>query len=205
MKNGKEHVIVADIDETLVNSVTRHVEWLTREGLKRGWSPIPTLPQVLALGGTRNAYKHVPEYDQLNLEMRTNPEFNMGLQPIDGVIDAIPMLSNLLVAYLTTRPMSLQHISQSELCKLGFPKKPVICRPEVVDLRHTEEWKLWTLMQLVELTGKKAIMIDDNPKMHSTIVAANHPKIVSIPFAGPITPKNIGAQSWKDIMKKLGE
>lgn len=203
MNNCKEHVIVADIDETLVNSVVRHVEWLTKEGVKRGWKNIPTLSQVLALGGTRNAFKHIPEYDQLNLEMRTDPVFNTDLQPIEGVIDAIPLLSTMLAAYLTTRPMSLQHISKSELLKLGFPDKPVICRPDVVDLCHTEEWKLWTLMQLVELTGKKAIMIDDNPKMHRTIVAAKHPHIVSIPFAGPITPKNIGARSWREIVRQL--
>ncbi len=199
MNPCKELSVVSDVDETLVNSIARHVERLTIAGQQHSWPKIPTYDEVIRAGETHNAYKHIPEYPALNEQMRFDREFNAGLEPISGAIDAIPFLNVTLRAYLTTRPQSLAQLTADELGTLGFPDRQVICRPNSVDLSRTEEWKLWILMQLAQEVGGRVVMVDDNPKMHRKIQSAQIRGIESILFAGPITPPNIGAKNWKQI------
>lgn len=200
--------IVQDCDECLVNSVQRHWEMLSLVGPKFfGWSSqdLPTYEQICERGGTHKAYAHFGEsYTFLNEQMRFNPNFNARLPEIHGAKEALRKLAPGLLAYLTTRPKSLEKMTKKELSRARFPQREVIARPEHIPLEQTSAWKLEELERLVKKHKKTMVMVDDSLSMHNAIVAASHPMIHSILFKGPITPKHERALDWNQIVELFG-
>ncbi|MDH5532826.1 MAG: hypothetical protein OEX81_00165 [Candidatus Pacebacteria bacterium] len=196
----KEIIIAQDIDECLFNSVKKHYQELTKIGKKLGWTNLPTYEEVCLLGGTHGAYGKQTGYWEINEEMRNSSEFNQGLEPIEGSLEALTLLQSMLGIYLTTRPENLTLITEEELDEAGFPKREVVCRPKSIPLEHTTEWKLDVLRYLAQ--EKTATMIDDSMSLHNAILKANDPRIETVLFQGPMTPKGKG-KTWKKIREEL--
>jgi len=196
-------VIASDVDEVLVNSAKKHHRILIEEGKKRDWSNVPSYEEMLALGGTHQAFAQYPGYWELNEAMRNNPDFNRGLELIPGALEVSNFLGSILFIYLTTREEHLARVTHEELVNNGFPDVPVICRPKGIPLKDTSSWKLDVLRGVAEATGKKVNMIDDSISLHGVIKAAEDPRLGTILFAGPITPRGNGEKTWPQIKQML--
>ena len=116
-----DFLVVSDLDEVIFNSIEEHQRQLTQLAEKKGEIEIPTLPEVLAVGGTHQAYQRFPWYQEANGAMRNSPEFNSGLPLMPGAREAIASFEAALHGYLTTRPETLTELSRKELIKNGFP------------------------------------------------------------------------------------
>jgi phosphoglycolate phosphatase-like HAD superfamily hydrolase len=199
-----EKAIVLDIDETLFNSVEKHVRILNRIGERFGCKNLPNYQEVLAVGGTNNAYDHFSWYRDMNARMRDADWFNKGLEVIEEALEAMTYLESMVAFYLTARPARLANTTYDELVKNGFPDREVICRPDHVPLEHTTPWKLAVLENHIQGTDTQAVMVDDSHSLHSAIKKRNNPQVATLLYAGPITPRGNGEVTWKQIPTKIG-
>ncbi len=192
-----------DVDETLFNSVSKHVEILTTAGRKFGWKNLPTYEDVLRAGGTHKAYGHFPGYWEVNELMRNAEWFNRDLEIIESALDALVYAGAMVAVYLTTRPESLSTVTHQELVKHGFPDRPVICRPDSVPLEKTTEWKLAVLEDLSRSQQARMVMIDDSVSLHDAIKKRRHSGVGTLLYAGPMTPRGNGEVEWPEIPKRV--
>lgn len=201
-----EHIlVVSDIDETLLNSVAKHHQELTKLGQQKNETrPLPTYEELLAAGGTHKAYQQFEWYPEANEQMRNSPEFNKGLERIDGSLPAMLLLAPILLKYLTTRPEHLAELSSQELVRSGFAKRPVVARPNHIPLAETNDWKISVLEEDAKIHDKKIVMIDDSPSLHRAILSLGNPLITALLFQGPIT-NHREAKTWKRIMHFFSE
>jgi hypothetical protein len=196
----KDTFIVSDIDETLVNSVEKHVTVLNKHYAGLGFE-VPNYDQVCSVGSTHLAYKHLPEYKILNEQMRNDSEFNSGLALIDGALEGLTALESILFFYLTTRPETMQKTTEQELADLGFPNREVVTRPKNIPLKYTSEWKIDVLDQASQQAQAIMVMIDDSLSLHHQILRIKNEYVRSILFDGPVTPPHANKKNWNEIVK----
>jgi hypothetical protein len=190
--NSSGVCLVVDIDETLLNPLPR---WAERVNSHFGWNI--ELSQVEPAGGWDNYLEKHPDYSTFAVfadTLRADPEFNFGLDPIDGAVDALKILGELpgvrVGCYLTTRPAPVANATAADLRRLGFPAAPVIARPENVDRAHTVEWKTSELERLLADEPGTVVVIDDNLALGRRLCERNEHAarpIVGIVFLGPLT------------------
>lgn len=184
--------LVVDVDETLLNPLAR---WAERVNDRFGWHI--EVAQVEMAGSWDNLMIDHPQYDAFSTFadfLRADPDFNYGLDPVDGALDALENLCGLpnvtLGCYLTTRPVRVAQSTTSDLRRLGFPAAPVIARPEGVDRSCTIEWKISELEHLLKTEPRKILIIDDNLGLGERLCERNEHamrSIISIVFLGPLT------------------
>lgn len=184
--------LVVDIDETLINPLPR---WRERVNGHFGWNIEQW--QVELAGGWDNVLIDHPDYGLFSTfadALRGDPEFNFGLDPIDGARDAMENLSNLpnvnVGCYLTTRPAQVARATTADLHRLGFPSAPIIARPAGVSRADTAKWKIRELERFLENEPRNVIVIDDNLRLGQRLCDRNaHATrfIVGIVFLGPLT------------------
>jgi len=184
--------LVVDVDETLLNPLPR---WAERVNDRFGWDV--DLSQVELAGGWDNLLAEHPDYDAFSTFadfLRADPEFNTGLDPIAGALDAMGVLCGLprvrIGCYLTTRPFRVADATGADLRRLGFPSAPVIARPDGVDRADTVEWKVGELEHLLKSEPGEVVIIDDNLGLGRRLCERNEhasKAIVSIVFLGPLT------------------
>lgn len=201
---NREKTVVLDIDETLFNSVEKHVRILNRIGDQFGCQNLPTYQEVLAAGGTHNAYDHFSWYRNMNERMRDADWFNKGLEVIEEALEAMTYVDAMVAFYLTTRPARLANTTYDELIRHGFPDREVICRPPEIPLELTTPWKLAVLENHVQGKPKQAIMIDDSHSLHEAIKKRNNPQVATLLYAGPMTPRGNGEVTWQQIPSRVG-
>jgi hypothetical protein len=194
---GKQ--VALDIDETLLNSVEKHVRVLNLVGQALGWKNLPTYDQVIALGGTHKAYGDYPGYRELNKQMMKGRWFNDSLQIIEGALEAMGFLEAQIAIYLTTRPKQLAKFTREQLKKLGFPDRDVIARPSSVKVENTSQWKMDVLKDLSGKHNAPVVMIDDSISLHHVIKDSNHPGVKTVLYAGPMTPRGNGEVTWPEV------
>jgi phosphoglycolate phosphatase-like HAD superfamily hydrolase len=200
----KEKALVLDIDETLFNSVKKHVDILNRIGERFGCKNLPTYQEVLAAGGTHNAYAHFSWYRDMNERMRNASWFNKNLEVIEEALEAMTYVGAMVAFYLTTRPARLANVTYDELVRNGFPDREVICRPPQIPLEHTTPWKLDVLEKYIQGKPKQAIMVDDSHSLHKAIKQRKNPQLATLLYAGPMTPRGNGEVTWPQIRLLLG-
>lgn len=184
--------LVVDVDETLLNPLNR---WAERVNDRFGWQI--EVAQVEKAGSWDNLMVDHPDYDTFSTFadfLRADPDFNYGLEPVEGALDALGDICNLpnvkLGCYLTTRPARVAESTSSDLRRLGFPSAPVIARPDSVDRACTVEWKVNELEHLLKTESRKILIIDDNLGLGERLCKRNEhavKSIVSIVFLGPLT------------------
>jgi hypothetical protein len=198
--------IAQDVDECLVNSVPKHALMTPVVARKMGYTSLaqvhPSYEDMMTSGGSHKVFGHLEGYAQVNEFLRNDPDFNRGLKPLPGAIDALNLLQRNLSVYLTTRPAHLARLTLEELVENGFPERRVITRPNDVPVDRTSEWKVWMLGELSRADGLAKVMIDDSAKMHTAIKDKRSPKIRGILYDGPITPRGMGL-SWEEIADLL--
>lgn len=210
--------LVVDIDETLLNPLAR---WAERINDRFGWDI--DLSQVEQAGGWDNYMMDRPDYATFAAfadYLRADPEFNSGLDPIEGAADALRTLCALpnvrLGCYLTTRPDRVVKSTAEDLRRHGFPTARIIARPPDVDRAHTVEWKVSELERLLTDEPGTVVVIDDNLALGRRLLERNERAerpIISIVFLGPLTVSEVrsaGISSrpedhfyvadWKDII-----
>lgn len=191
-ENASGVYLVVDVDETLLNPLTR---WAERVNDRFGWHI--EVAQVETAGSWDNLMVDHPDYDAFSTFadfLRADPDFNYGLDPVEGALDALGGLCDLpnvtLGCYLTTRPAQVARSTTSDLRRLGFPSAPVIARPDSVDRAFTIEWKVSELEHLLKTESKKILIIDDNLGLGERLRERNAhavESIISIVFLGPLT------------------
>lgn len=191
--------VLLDVDETLVNSVKKHVLFLNHMGPLLGWKNLPSYDEVLVAGGTHKAYGHFPHYWELNDQMVKAHWFNEGLEMIEGALDAVTLLQATVVAYLTTRPENMTELTHQQLVALGFPNREVIARPPSIPMKDTSVWKFAELKNISGLKGDAVVMVDDSASLHHLIKEKQHPDIKSVLYAGPMTPRGNGEVTWPEV------
>ncbi|GLY02793.1 MULTISPECIES: hypothetical protein [Actinoplanes] len=184
--------LVVDIDETLLNPLPR---WAERVNRRFGWDIASS--QVEPAGGWDNYLAAHPDYPAFSVfadTLRADPEFNSGLDPIDGAVEALTSLGDLpgvrVGCYLTTRPAPVAAATAADLRRLGFPVAPVVARPESVDRARTVDWKTGELERLLTTGPGQVIVIDDNLALGRRLCERNAhaaTPIVGIVFLGPLT------------------
>lgn len=192
-----------DVDETLFNSVSKHVRILTEIGKRFGWKNLPTYEEVLSAGGTHKAYGHYPHYMEVNEMMRNAEWFNRDLEVIDEALNAMFYADAMVSFYLTTRPDSLTAVTYEELIKHGFPDREVICRPGSVPLEKTTEWKLSVLEDRAKNEQARMVMVDDSVSLHEAIKKRKTQRVGTLLYAGPMTPRGNGEVAWPEVLKKV--
>lgn len=204
-------VIAADLDETIWATIDDHVR-IMRAALRMAGVPkilIPTLEKAERQGGTR-AFKYLfKNYPRANEVMRNHPRLNKNLHLIDSetpsILNQAATLGYPTILFITTRQDSLESISQQELIINGFPKAPVLARPERIDLSLTAEWKLENLVAVADRIPGTIFMVDDNLAMAKAIEQRNHPKVKPLVFQGPVTPTNhkYPSATWPTFIQSL--
>ena len=184
--------LVVDIDETLLNSLPR---WAERINNRYGWSV--DVAEIERAGGVDNFMMGHPDYAAFAAfadGLRADPDFNVGLDPIDGATEALRELCGLpnvrLGCYLTTRPSRVVAATAHDLRRRGFPPAPIIARPFDVPRAHTVEWKVSELERLLKDEPGTVVVIDDNLALGRRLRERNHHAkrpIVSIVFLSPLT------------------
>lgn len=205
-------VVVLDLDEVIYNAARKHHRLLNAAYTMAGCNNnLPSYEEFCALGGSDNAYTHIPSYPRLNEVMKSDPRFNRNIPLLDEEVPSI--LSEILriegvtpIMYLTTRPARLASLSKEELLKSGCPDLPVLARPDTVPFERTSSWKLERLREIVTFTSGHVVMIDDSFSLAKAIEETDNPKIHSFLFAGPVTPKDGNAKvTWQTLPQKLEE
>lgn len=198
--------LVSDIDETLLNSAIKHAGETKRLGVLLGFpqfSEINLTPEeIVGLGGAKNVFGELEGYLEVNRFLMNDPEFNRGLEPIDGAVEALNFFESSLAFYLTTRPKHLTTLTAQELENAGFPDRPVIARPDSVPVEQTAKWKLWTLTEIARNEGR-TLMIDDSQNLKNTLDRKNLSNVHGILYKGPITENVPNALTWEQITKLL--
>lgn len=194
-----EKRVVLDVDETLLNSIRKHVTVLNLLGPALGWKNLPTYEQVLEAGGTHKAYSHYPHYWEVNDHMTKAHWFNEGLDMIEGALDAVTLLEANIVLYLTTRPKKVEKLTRKQLLQLGFPDREVIARPSSVPIQKTSEWKLAELKKISGRRGEPVVMVDDSISLHHLIKQSKQKNVKTVLYAGPITPRGNGEVTWPEV------
>ncbi|NCN87435.1 MAG: hypothetical protein GW941_00915 [Candidatus Pacebacteria bacterium] len=202
-----EKLIAQDVDECIFNSLDKHYAMYKAVAEERNNILVPSLEEVIRLGGTHVYFGQFDWYEEMNRQNRNDEGFNRNQESIPGSLEALTFLDSQLAVYLTTRPESLKLVTKEELDKKGYPDKRVICRPPEVDFRRTTEWKTWMLAQLAKEFQTQMLMIDDSVHLHSHLNRAklNGSKglLDTILFAGPMTPRGNGELSWEQITHAL--
>jgi hypothetical protein len=199
-----EKLIAQDVDECIFNSVDKHYATYKAIAEQRNNVIVPSLEDVIRMGGTHAYFGQFDWYEELNKHNRNDEGFNRGQEQINGSLEALTFLQSQLAVYLTTRPQQLERVTKEELDAHGYPDRRVICRPKEVNFKKTTEWKTWMLAQLAKQFQAQMLMIDDSVNLHQHL---NHAKmngskglLDTILFAGPMTPKGNGEMSWEQIM-----
>jgi hypothetical protein len=211
--------LVVDIDETILNPLARWAERINQHlGLNID------LAQVERAGGWDNFMMDRPEYATFAVfadSLRADPDFNSGLDPIDGAADALRTLCQLpnvrLGCYLTTRPTGVVDSTAGDLRRHGFPVAQIIARPPDVDRADTVEWKVSELERLLKDEPGSVVVIDDNLALGRRLLERNeHAErpIISIVFLGPLTVSEVRSEGissqpeahfyvaeWNDIIE----
>ncbi|MDH5532812.1 MAG: hypothetical protein OEX81_00095 [Candidatus Pacebacteria bacterium] len=203
----EKKLIAQDVDECIFNSVDKHYLHYKKEAETREGIVVPSLEEVIRLGGTHAFFGQFEWYAQMNKDNRNDEKFNRGQERIDGSLEALTLLESQLAVYLTTRPESLLRVTQEELDKYGYPDRQVICRPKEVNFKKTTEWKTWMLAQLAMQFQAQMLMVDDSINLHQHL---NHAKLNgskglldTILYAGPMTPKGNGEMTWEEIVSLM--
>jgi len=205
-------VTILDLDEMVFNTVAKHVRIL-RLAARMSHAEenrLPTLDDTLKSGGTK-AFKTAgwKNYDQVNEVMRNSPHFNHHIPLIDENTPAILAQAAKAgfptIMYLTTRPQSVEPVTQTDLARLNLPDVPVLARPDHIDLSQTTEWKLKTLITVADRIPGTVVMVDDSISLIRAISEKSHPKLRSLLFQGPITPTEHAETSttWPTFIQSL--
>ena len=159
--------IALDIDETLA----RTNELFFRVLFERFGNPenISVEDAILKYKTSHEVpYWQTPEVQAFLGEIRRDAKFNLGTKPIQGAKEAIQEISKHTecLCYITARTESLREATEQWLELYGFPKIPVIMRPNDIDDAHMTIWKGPTLEYLYPaILG----IIDDNPSFTHTV------------------------------------
>lgn len=149
--------VVVDIDDTLAESALSCAEAILNE------FPDSTSRTARSLIEQYRQPGAVPFWQQSEIQKRiawyfNNDAFIRSLTVIEGAVEGIKSLtrSEQLAFYITSRPQSLQTVTQEWLEEQGFSQAPVLTRdPLVTD----PDWKL---QYLVEHFPNMSAIIDDS-------------------------------------------
>lgn len=137
-------------------------------------------------------------------DKRNSNEFQKELPLIENANHFLHEINKLIpvAAYITIRPERVREGTEHWLAKHGFPKAPVICRPNEISSKEGNKWKAKVIKEL----SKNIIgFIDDNPEIanllseeYDGLILHFNKKIIS-------HPKIINCPTWKDIHEKIRE
>ncbi len=191
--------IVSDIDETVVDTVGRHVGFVTRAAQLAGFKgTLPTLDEIKAAGGTAE-YARIfgmtaGEWEEIMIRVRERRFVNEKADLYHQ--DTVQTLLNggELLGFLTAKPGTDRTLAATQrdlIHRLGFPDRPVILRPNSVPLSQTSEWKIETLAAIKGTTPKGIVLVDDSLSTAKAIIEHNRKAgavdIMQIVYKGPLT------------------
>jgi hypothetical protein len=195
--------IVSDIDETVVDTVGRHVGFVTRGAQLAGFKgALPTLEEIKAAGGTAD-YARVfgmsgDEWEEIMKLVRERRFVNEKAALYHP--NTVQTLLNCgeLLGFVTAKPGTDRTLAatQRDLTqRLGFPERPVILRPTSVPLSQTSEWKIDTLAAIKGTSPKGIVLVDDSLSTARAIAAHNHKAgktdLMQIVYKGPLTVSSL--------------
>lgn len=191
--------IVSDIDETIVDTVGRHVGFVTRAAQLAGFKgALPTLEEIKAAGGTAD-YARVfgmtpDEWEEVMIRVRERRFVNEKADLYHQ--DTVQTLMNggELLGFLTAKPGTDRTLAATQkdlIHRLGFPEKPVILRPNSVPLSQTSDWKIEMLAAIKGTSPKGIVLVDDSLSTARVIAGHNQQAgnigIMQIVYKGPLT------------------
>lgn len=205
--------IILDFDQNVACGFRKLYDGHIVEGKKRGWENMPSYEKTIMAGGTQ-AFAHYPDYQEVNHIVRHAAEYNSGLKLTYMALEVVTSISHAVIAYLTTRPISLYDTTYNEIKRLGLPEKELICRdPNEAAFDQTANWKIGKIVQMYE-EGKfkeaHPVMVDDSLELYQAIMVHNlaNPKLHIYPVLhkGIVTPAksdNVKAMNWLQIRQSL--
>ncbi|QQS43337.1 hypothetical protein IPM65_04215 [Candidatus Roizmanbacteria bacterium] len=190
--------IVSDIDETVVDTVGRHVMFVSRGAKLAGFQgTLPTLEEIKAAGGTAE-YARVfgmsaDEWEEIMKRVRERQFVNEKANLYHPKTVKTLLNGGELLGFVTAKPGTERTLAatQRDLTqRLGFPERPVILRPNSVPLSQTE-WKIETLCAIKGISPKGIVLVDDSLSTARAIAAHNQEAgkldIMQILYKGPLT------------------
>ena len=195
--------LALDIDETLAWTVGAYVRQMM--GLFGN-------PEALTVKELVDKYKYTQNVPYWQTEeardwMRkqwANDDFQKDLPLIDGSLEYVNKINEIIpiVLYLTLRPGTVENGTKHWLEKHGFPKAPIMSRPNDVSRDAGTKWKAHVLAErypkLIGIIDDYAEIILHLPDYKGTIFLFDHEKSDSL--------NAIPCKDWKTVyleVKKL--
>lgn len=191
--------IVSDIDETVVDTVSRHVGFVTRGAKLAGFQgTLPTPEEIKAAGGTAD-YARVfgmtaDDWEEIMKRVRERRFVNEKADLYHPETVQTLLNGGELLGFVTAKPGTERTLAatQKDLTqRLGFPERPVILRPNSVPLSQTSEWKIETLAAIKGTSPKGIVLVDDSLSTARAIAEHNRQAgavdIMQILYKGPLT------------------
>ncbi len=92
-----------------------------------------------------------PELENYMEELRSSPEFNFNLEPVEGALEAVQTVARetVVIPYVTFRPATVYQATSNWLHLHGFPEGVgILCRPTWIPFEQAAEWKEQTIRSM---------------------------------------------------------
>jgi len=191
--------IISDIDETVVDTVGRHVGFITKAAQLAGFKgALPSVEEIKAAGGTADyacVFGMTPEgWEKIMQRVRERRFVNEKADLYHPKTRETLMNGGELLGFVTAKPGTDRTLAatQRDLTeRLGFPERPVILRPNSVPLSQTSEWKIETLSAIKGMTPKGIVLVDDSLSTARAIAEHNTREgkidLIQVVYKGPLT------------------
>lgn len=191
-----------DIDETLSWTVGYWVEELQK--LFGNPENLSVKEIVDKYGYTQNIpYWQSEEALKWMEDKRKSNEFQERLPLIENSNHFLNKIDKIvpIAAYITIRPERIEKETRRWLRKHGFPKAPIICKPDSIPLLEGNKWKV----KIIEKLSPKIIGFIDDSSEVASLLSKNYKGTIfyynKVPVKGKLNL--IQCKDWQTIYKKV--
>ncbi|GEM_PF-4025019 len=188
---------ISDIDDLLADAWGSFIPRLNE---RFGTSVTPG--EVARYGYVQDCpYWERVEAERFLEQLRSSRDFNLNLPVIEGALEGFTAVVEIAVLgfYLTTRPQKIYYETVQWLEAHGFPKAPVVCRPDGISFDERHRWK----RRVVESSDVHFVLEDD---IGFAEMITKNVIVLERPFNRDLQPKRVHVRKvahWRDIPEEV--